>query len=326
MIGRLGRLAGSLPVRIAVSLALLGWLFTSHLDLGRLIRASTGLAWPPLVAAVGALIVGRLLVTLRWKLVLGRAGRTVSFGELLRVVFVTEGVGLLAPGNLLIEGMRMFAVSPRVGTAAAVSSVVVERSFAFAVMAGAGGVGMLFADLPLAPEFRYAGAFLLLLPTVVLAGLFAFRLPDLEEPDAGGGPVALLRRVAVNFAFVARAPRLLFAVLGLTVAMQGIRIAVTWLLSEAVGLSLDPHFIMILGPVAFFSGLLPVSMMGLGVREVSFVPLLALAGIGGETAVLLGLLHVAVFLPALVLPGLVLYLLGGVRLRTAPRAPAVEEG
>ncbi len=325
MIVRLGRRAGSLPVRISVSFLLLGWLLTDHVDLVQLGRLSVDLSWPPVLAAVLVLVLGRLFVALRWKLVLGRAGRGISFLELLRVVYVSEGLGVMAPGNLLIEGLRVFAVSSRTGASAAVSSVVVERSFAFAVMAAAGGVGVLFVALPLTPELRYGLGAALLAPSLFLLGLFAVRPPCPDTPEEGRGPLALLRRIVVNFALLAHTPRLLFAVLGLTVLMQGVRILQTWFLALAVGLSLDPFLIMVLGPLGFFAGLLPVSVMGLGVREVSFVSLLALAGIGQEPAMLLGLLHFAVFLPALVLPGLLLYALGGVRLERIEHPRTVEE-
>ncbi len=327
VVARFRRWAGSLPVRVSVSLLLLGWLLVDRVDLARLLEVSAALAPMPLLIAMAALVLGRMFVALRWQLVLGRSARDVSFRELLRVVYVSEGVGALAPGNLLIEGMRVFAISSRTGAAAAVGSVVVERVFALAVMAGAGGIGVLFAELPLGTELRYGLAALLLAPALAMPGLLLLRLPAFEPVENMRGIVGLLRRIVVDLLLLARPPRLLFAVLGLTVAMQGIRILQTWLLALALGLSLDPFLILILGPVGFFIGLLPVSMMGLGVREVSFVSLLALVGVGEELAVLLGLLHVAVFLPAIVLPGLVIYVLSGVRLeqRARPSRPVVRK-
>ena len=319
MLARIGQWSGSLPVRLSVSLLLLAWLFAGRVDLARLLDASAALAPMPLLLAGAALVLGRLFVALRWRLVLGRSARNVSFGELLRVVYVSEGVGALAPGNVLIEGLRVFAISSRTGAAAAVGSVVVERAFALAVMAGAGGIGVLFAELPLGLELRYGLAALLLAPALAMPGLLLLPLPAPEPVGRAGGVLALLKRIVVDFLLLARTPRLLFAVLGLTVAMQGVRILQTWLLALALGLSLDPFLILILGPVGFFIGLLPVSMMGLGVREVSFVSLLALAGVGEELAVLLGLLHVVVFLPVIVLPGLAIYALAGVRLEERPR-------
>ena len=122
VVARLRRWAGSLPVRISVSLLLLGWLLVDRVDLARLLEASAALAPMPLLIAMAARVLGRLFVALRWRLVLGRSARDVSFGELLRVVYVSEGVGALAPGNLLIEGLRVFAISSRTGASSRAAS------------------------------------------------------------------------------------------------------------------------------------------------------------------------------------------------------------
>ena len=60
----------------------------------------------------------------------------------------------------------------------------------------------------------------------------------------------------------------------LAVAFQILIIAATWVLSESLGLGIDPELIAVVLPLVLFATIIPISIAGFGVREGAFVALL----------------------------------------------------
>lgn len=312
---RLKRILGSTVLRAGVSLALLAWLIYAYADLLQLADIARGLALPPLIAAVALSAAGRVLVALRWKSVLRLADVRLPTLALLRTVFVTSAIGAPAPGSSLTEALRVYAVSRHAGLATAAGTTMIERAFALATMAAAGAIGMLLVDAGWPAAVTLPVAAVLLLPASLLAGLV------IAAPRLAGRvgrlplPAPLVRFLGALVSILSAlwaTPRVLLGLTGLTVAMQLVRILQTWLIGLAVGVTLDPAVVLLLAPTAFFAALLPISFLGLGVREATFVGILGFFDVSQAAAVLIGLLHVAVLFVAVLLPGLLIYVRHGV--------------
>jgi hypothetical protein len=76
------------------------------------------------------------------------------------------------------------------------------------------------------------------------------------------------------------------------IAYQAIVLAAIWLISESLGLPLDPADLAIVVPTILVVMLAPISLAGFGVREGAFIVLLAKFGISSADATLLSLLSV----------------------------------
>ena len=70
-------------------------------------------------------------------------------------------------------------------------------------------------------------------------------------------------------------PGLLGKVLGVTLAVQAVRILSIWAAAKAVGIDLDPRIYYVFGPLLFLVMLVPFTLNGLAVREAFFVSFLA---------------------------------------------------
>jgi glycosyltransferase 2 family protein len=95
-------------------------------------------------------------------------------------------------------------------------------------------------------------------------------------------------------------------VIALGLGFQLLILAATWALAETLGLDLDPALIAVVVPLVLIATALPISVGGFGVREGSFVALLADAGVSAADATLLSLLSAAVMVLASLPGGLVL--------------------
>jgi glycosyltransferase 2 family protein len=98
-------------------------------------------------------------------------------------------------------------------------------------------------------------------------------------------------------------------VTALSLVVQAANVAVVWLVGEALGLPVPPLFYGVMVPLVTLLTLLPVSVNGMGLREVGTVALLAPLGIDAASAVTLSLLVFAV-MSAASLSGLGFYLFG----------------
>jgi uncharacterized membrane protein YbhN (UPF0104 family) len=116
-------------------------------------------------------------------------------------------------------------------------------------------------------------------------------------------------------------PRLLGAVLAVTLAVQTVRILAIWASAKAVGIELDVRVYYVMGPLLFLVMLVPFTLNGLAVREAFFVSFLGSLGVGAEQAFAAGFLFflVTVLMAA---PGGVLMVWSGMR----GGAPRVEHG
>jgi uncharacterized protein (TIRG00374 family) len=112
-------------------------------------------------------------------------------------------------------------------------------------------------------------------------------------------------------------PRVLLAVLVVTLVAQFARVIAIWLCGEAVGIEVSPIVYVILGPLLFLVQMIPFTLNGIGVREAFFVGFLGRFDVAPEAAFAAGFLYYAVSI-ATSLPGGFILLWRSVR----PAAPA----
>lgn len=97
-------------------------------------------------------------------------------------------------------------------------------------------------------------------------------------------------------------PAALLGVMGVTLAAQSVRFISIWLCGLAVGIDVSPLVYFILGPLLFLVQMVPITLNGIGVREVFFVEFLARFDVDEPAALAAGLLFYAVTI-ASALPG-----------------------
>ena len=103
--------------------------------------------------------------------------------------------------------------------------------------------------------------------------------------------------------------RLLLRVGGLSLAVHLGQVLSVWLVSRACGLGVPLAYCLVIHPVVAMLVAVPVSLSGLGVREVSYVFLLTrLPGISSEAALAFAVLWFAVLLVSSLVGGAVFLL------------------
>lgn len=297
-----------------MGLSLLGFLLT-QIDLGQASRAVADARIDLLLLAFAIVLGSRLLAAARWYLLLrGRHAAVTLFG-MLRLMFVADFVGYFMPGSLGVEVLRVYGLAKTTADPAlSATSVVVERVVALVVLVLLVLLGLAARPLALPAEIgRLAWLFLALLLVAVLA-VMAPPTRSLALRLLPGERLARIRR-GLERVFAAldsyrSRPWLIAASLVLALVFQLMRCASVTVGAAALGHPLPFTFVLVVFPIMLLISLLPITIAGLGVREVGFVYFLGLGGMPAEVALPLALIQ-RLFTIIATLPGAWWYLRRG---------------
>jgi uncharacterized protein (TIRG00374 family) len=302
--------------------ALLLW----QIDLGQTLDILRESRWGYVAASLAIFLATTWLMAWRWWVLLAARGVHEPYRWLVRMYFVSYAASQVLPTAVGGDAVRIIEHARRRPDvrATATGAVVMER-----ILGSAGTLVLVAVALALAAG-RYEGVRLLviveiaLLAAMIIVGLLLFsrrigrhleeRLFPLGRRVKLEAPLQSLYRAMHEYR---NSPRVLLAVLAVTLVAQFARVIAIWLCGEAVGIEVSPLVYIILGPLLFLVQMIPFTLNGIGVREAFFVGFLGRFDVEPEAAFAAGFLYYAVSI-ATSLPGGFILLWRSMR----PAAPA----
>lgn len=284
-------------LRAALGLALLALLFAA-VDVQAVVRSIEAIDPLRLALAAGLTVLINLVKPLRWRLLLATAVPSTSYRQALRSLLIAASARTLLPTKLgefaRIAGIDNLTVAA--GTALTAVDILLEAAAVFA-LASIGAYA--FSGLPLAAALVVAAALVavalahpnwLLGKLTRLPGLGARLVPKLSgasPPTASGdGQQAPMGAPAGPAPPVV--PRVGLRPVGLglalTLVLDGLRYAQLALLLSALGQAPSLSALMLM-PFIHLADSFPVSLGGVGPRELVSLTLLPKAGIAAEAGV-----------------------------------------
>ncbi len=266
-----------------------------------------------LAGACALTVAGYWLRAARWGEILSPEAK-VGQGRL----FSTTMVGFLAINTLparLGELVRAYALarSERIKAGTVLGSVVIERIFDLAALAGFWALSLLFAPYP--PWFRWSGYVTILLSVGVTAGLWLLHASHYDARSLAArlrrfvpkGIVGPIERPVASFAAGLRVlgkPSTMGVTAALTLVMWVVAGAVFLLVGRSMGLSLPLWSPLLLSFVVCVAIMVPSSPGFIGVLEASCVAGLSLLGVDAARALAYGVLyHLTQIVPLVLLGG-----------------------
>ncbi|MEX0886929.1 MAG: lysylphosphatidylglycerol synthase transmembrane domain-containing protein [Phycisphaeraceae bacterium] len=314
------RRAGGVWVRVTLSLtilaALLAWVDVTQ------VWATLRSASAPWLLVLAVMFAGeRCLGAYRWHLLLRAQGGTMSFGTTFRAVLVGAFVGGFLPGTLGTEAVRMLTMSRATGRAGmSVSSVLFDRLLGSLALLAI--VILALALVPrgeVAPAVTFVAVAALLGTAGLTLGLLHAgtrrRLNRLADRLPWRTAQQELHAFADAGASLRHRPGVLARVMGWSLVFQGIRVGISPVAAQAIGLDVPLAYFLLYVPIIIFLMMIPISFSGLGVREAGFVYFFAAGLMTHEAALALSLL-IACFTLLAQLPGGV-FCITGVRRPTS---------
>jgi len=313
LFGRLRRTAESLPARIVVTLTLLA-IVAAQINWGRMVaRLSHG--HPENYLAAVALVVAALTTgAFRWWWLLRKAGLQLSVRSLARIYSVATFSNTFLPTSVGGDVTRTLLVARRAPllTRAAVT-VVVDRVGGLSGLLGMAWLALAFqaATVPNRAQLFLVWvtaaalvATLLVLTAVFRGSRLARALVPRQLTSHARESRALLRDFAAD-------PATLLVLVGSSLLFQALISLQLVMLARSIDVHLSFATAAVVLTLVTVVTLIPVSIGGFGIREGSYVVLLAGASIGATDAALISLLSVAaLFLASL--PGALMLARGGV--------------
>jgi glycosyltransferase 2 family protein len=284
-----------------VGVLLLGWVF-SRFDLRAVGDAFARIRLAPVLEAASLFAVNLLLKSLRWQRMLSVQNLRLPTRVAVASFFSSQFYGQVTLGRLgeLYRAEALIERGVPMGTA--LSSCVYDRLLDLAaVLVVAAALGASVAANAQAAIVAGGGMALLLVSSLAVVRAPALaRLPSVVRVRAWLATrrgtrraLGLLSQVVSGLGPLLRAAVMVEMALW-TVAAWLCYFASLWVLAEGMALGASRVGLTASASLGALSSLLPVTISGLGAREVIFMHVLASEGVAGPRAVVLSLLHLCV--------------------------------
>lgn len=288
-------------LRIGVSAVLLGiiaWRTDWNVVAGKFANLNWGL-W---LAAVGVAVSAQGFSARRWQLFAQEMRFTRTLPQYCAYYFIGTYFNLLLPTSVGGDVVRVWYLDGKSGRKlAAFASVFLERINGLLVLIAMACVGALLTPVALP---WWVHAFVGSVAGCALLGIISLplvqhwgRLPEERRAQLK----SLLDQV--------HAPRVLGEATAMSILVQLAGVVTLWLIGMALGLDIPVAYYCILGPMVSLLTLLPISMNGMGVRELGMVAFLAPLSVHEDMAKTLAFLWFGASVAVSLLGGLV-YLSG----------------
>jgi hypothetical protein len=287
--------------KVVITGALLAWVL-SRADLAAVGAQLRG-AHPRWVLLALLLCAGNIFVgTFRWRLVLRALGIRFPAGRAMQLCWSAQFFNTFLPSGVVGDALRGAWTARGSDPVRAVASVVLDRVCACIALAIAVGIGLTLPvarTLPGRPGLLIAAAILGVVASALLA--FPYALARVAARTLGPRLERLLGGQLAGP--VAAGPRLVAVALALVT--QALLIATVVALAHGATVTLPLAATIAVVPAVMATAYVPISISGIGLREVALVALLRQVGVPAGGALAISVLLVVVTWSVSLMGGLV---------------------
>ena len=307
--------------KIAASLALVAGLLY-FLDIGSLGSAVTEIKVGYLLLAFAILIVNRILMPVKWNLLLRARAIQLSHFEAVRLYTISSFLGLVLPPTIGADSVRSYYIKQAgIKLSDAVASIVIERVFGLIVLLVFTVVSFfLLVDLLRDGDIQFAAfaGVLAVLSVALLAALylsFTLRFQQLAGSLSARLQGTRLNKLALGADHFVRAYQeyrhkkgILALFCGLTALEVTLVIVRGYVVALSLGVDLSIFVYFAFLPLVSLLNRMPISFNGFGINEALFIYFLGMFGVLPEKGFLIGFINQILFIVS-VLPGGIFYVL-----------------
>jgi uncharacterized membrane protein YbhN (UPF0104 family) len=266
-----------------------------------------------MVGLFGLYVLATLAWAGRWRALLSFAGVDLSLMQVWRVSIEAQAGGVVLPGGIGGDALRIASVlarparagAPRAPAAIVVASVILDRAVGLALVASIAAIlGVASGGLGAGPP----AAVLAVIPVAILGGFLVLRRAPIHRVRLlSQGRVGRVVGPVLAYLRHPRAPRAIATAAALSVVVAGAQLGVVRGLVLALGAApAQEKWIYVGTAMAFIVGALPTLPGGWGTVDAAYVAFFGLAGIGSGTALAVCLVF-RLFWYGLAVAGAVLY-------------------
>ena len=296
---------GSKWVRIlfqAIGVALFAVILT-RVDLGKIWIAYRHIELSQAFAGIALLFVLTLLKSLRWRRIVSSQGMKVPVSMSFRIYAASLYLGVMTPGHIGDFAKSLYLTGRGMTAGKAIFSSLADRLFDIVFLAVIGYASLLFFPRIFANQLLISSVLLALVATTVVA-LFCRRefLKRFVRRFLSGMPDwgirASINRVVTEsigeFGLFGIRTSSIAALLTLAAWMAHYLFFIIF--AKALGLGASIPVLIVSVSAAVFVALIPVSLSGLGTRDLALILIFSRAGLSREAAVTFSFAFILVYL------------------------------
>jgi uncharacterized protein (TIRG00374 family) len=294
-------------LRLAITAIILA-ILAMGIDMGASARAIAAIDLRYLALVLGLVAIDRLVMILRWVLLLRASGIAITTRDAARLFLVSSFVGSFLPAGVGADAARAYGLARETTSGSeALASVAVDRIlgvFAIVLMSMVGVI----AWAPAREDWRIAAAILALM-IVCSAVFWAGDWLRWAIPVAHHGHSIARRALKLSDAVARYRGRsgVLAHVMAWSIVVQVLRITQAYFLGLGLGLAVPYSYYLLFMPLGLLMLLLPISISGFGAPQAGFVWMLRPVGVPDAQSFALSTLIVLTGLAGNI-PGLWLWL------------------
>jgi uncharacterized protein (TIRG00374 family) len=274
-------------------------------------------------------VVGSLAWALRWRMLLGLAGVRTSLWGVWRVTLQAQAAGVLLPGGIGGDALRIaWMVGRGARSSIVVASVLLDRAIGLLTLASIAALFAFSQGSRAGSSVTQAATFLCAAPVGFVVGLVILRSKYVAEhhlidPEAKGlrGRVSRVAQPVLAYLGDPKAPKAIGLGVLVSVFVTGIQLVVIRGLVAALGgAPTEESWIYVGSAMAFIVGIVPALPGGWGTADAAYVFFLGQAGLPRALALGVSLVY-RLFWYVMALAGAAAYLTVGGRAKVdeAPR-------
>ena len=274
-------------VRLGLGLLVLALLLSHRGSASTVFITVRRFSLPLLAIAIAGYWIGQAVCAWKWRILLGSQSIEADVRLCCRLYLAGMFGNLWLPTNVGGDALRAYLMSrarPGAGLGTVAASVLVERLTGLAALLFIAAVGLAWSGWNNPAVLRLLGLGTLLLSVLVLALLGARRSGARWTTE---GKIARLVTALQAFAGPRYRSALATALL-LSLVFQASQVVLNIWMAHEVGLHLPAPMYWWLVPALALSGLIPVGIGGLGVREAAAVALIHGSGVHAPESVIIG--------------------------------------
>jgi hypothetical protein len=269
---------------VAVSVCLLVWLVTA-IDWRNCIQVAARADLALMLLAVVLLTLERVLSVVKWLLFLKVKGSTVSFWRLFIINYVGGFWGLILPSSVSADIVRGYYLSRATSDLKlTVTSMAADRFISGVSLVCVACLGGWYAGYQPGLERLRVLTFLLAAGTAISVvilfqgALLRWLDRHVIQKFSGWRIIQTARKWMVSCLEYRQYPGLLLIAFLLSISVQVVRVLIFYVVALGFDLHAPLMYYIVFIPLIMVLIMLPVSLNGIGVREVSFVSFFSLAG------------------------------------------------
>ena len=298
-------------VRILITVAFLLYVST-HIEFKQIYQSvlQADIKW--LFLSFLTLVITRLLMSFRWKIILHAYNFNTSIINILKIFFLSMPAGYVTPGGAGQDLVRGYYVSKEHGNTVDVAgTILLDRILGLYSMI----LVSLFAILllPYFNNINYIKSILILLSIglpilFILFFLLVNKTNVLNKITPSKKINKIIKKLSASVSNISILKKIIFKILTISIVVQLFRCMMFYFIYVSLGVRINLLYFIAFIPIIFLLMTLPISINGLGLREVSLMHLFSQFGVNGEISVTAGLLSY-LFQLLMLIPGLLIFLL-----------------